>query len=165
MSWRDEAACADMALWWFARRPADKEGQRVHDDARKTVCRNCPVLMECRAEARELQEPSGVWGGESPEERCHRLDLTHGPVPRSCIHCGQLYTPRVSQVRTCSEECRKAYRLVGKYQSDRKRKAATPSQARPCPRCGETQNMATGVCMGWQCVRARKVEVRDDVAS
>ncbi|MCW0214259.1 MAG: WhiB family transcriptional regulator [Pseudonocardia sp.] len=35
----------------------------------KQVCRGCPVIMECRRHALEVQEPYGVWGGLSETER------------------------------------------------------------------------------------------------
>jgi len=165
VSWRESAACRELAGWWFQRRPADKDKARVHDEARKTICRNCPVLEECREEARRLMEPSGVWGGESPEERCKRLDLTHGPVARCCASCGELFTPTEhSGTKTCSQECSRRYHNDRKNREAAAKRANSPSKSRPCPRCGETQNMAAGVCMGWVCVRARKVEARSVVA-
>lgn len=37
--------------------------------AAKAVCRTCPVMMECRAEALRTREPHGTWGGLSEDDR------------------------------------------------------------------------------------------------
>lgn len=42
---------------FFAESPADVE-------LAKSLCRGCPVRMECLASALERREPWGVWGGE-----------------------------------------------------------------------------------------------------
>lgn len=35
----------------------------------KTVCRGCPVILECRRYALDHNEPYGIWGGLTPPER------------------------------------------------------------------------------------------------
>jgi WhiB family redox-sensing transcriptional regulator len=35
----------------------------------KEVCRRCPVIEPCRRHALAVQEPYGVWGGLSEDER------------------------------------------------------------------------------------------------
>lgn len=35
----------------------------------KEMCRQCPVIQECRSHALEVGEPYGVWGGLSESER------------------------------------------------------------------------------------------------
>lgn len=42
---------------WFSESPADLE-------LAKSLCRTCPVQVECLAGAVEREEPWGVWGGE-----------------------------------------------------------------------------------------------------
>lgn len=42
---------------FFAESPADVE-------LAKTLCRTCPVRVECLAGALDRREPWGVWGGE-----------------------------------------------------------------------------------------------------
>ena len=42
---------------WFADAPAELE-------LAKSLCRDCPVRVECLAGAVERAEPWGVWGGE-----------------------------------------------------------------------------------------------------
>lgn len=164
MTWREQALCADMGAWWFRTRPPHKTAAaRAYDDDRRRICAACPVVGECRTEARNLMEPSGVWGGETPDERCKRLDKTHGPVARCCAWCGDLFTPHGAgsqQRKTCSDTCGRLYKNARQGRDAAQKRANSPSTSRPCPRCGETQNMASGQCMGWVCAKARKVESR-----
>lgn len=52
---------------YFAESPSDVE-------LAKSMCRTCPVRLECLANALERREPWGVWGGE--------LFLSGAVVPR-----------------------------------------------------------------------------------
>lgn len=49
---------------WFPD-PTDVVGIRYA----KSLCRHCPVLIECRTEALNRPERHGVWGGLSQRER------------------------------------------------------------------------------------------------
>lgn len=42
-------------------------------EAAKVVCNSCPVKNECADHAFRVQEPYGVWGGLSEEERAKIL--------------------------------------------------------------------------------------------
>lgn len=35
----------------------------------KEICRQCPVLIQCRRHALSVSEPYGIWGGMSETER------------------------------------------------------------------------------------------------
>lgn len=48
-------------------------------NAAKKVCRECPVLQQCRDHAVTANEPHGVWGALTPRERT-LYKWTHGPV-------------------------------------------------------------------------------------
>jgi WhiB family redox-sensing transcriptional regulator len=50
--------------------------------AAKAVCATCPVIAQCRAHAIAVQEPYGIWGGLSEEERFEIID---GAARRSQI--------------------------------------------------------------------------------
>jgi WhiB family redox-sensing transcriptional regulator len=52
--------------------------RRARDDAAKAVCARCPVIMECALHAMKVQEPYGVWGGMSEEEREEDRRLSEG---------------------------------------------------------------------------------------
>lgn len=68
--WQLEAACreADSQIFFH---PSGERGARHHarEQAAKQVCARCPVLLTCRSYALDTQEPYGVWGGLSEEER------------------------------------------------------------------------------------------------
>lgn len=41
----------------------------------KTICRSCPVMVQCRRHALTAEEPFGIWGGLDETER-HEI-ITH----------------------------------------------------------------------------------------
>lgn len=43
--------------------------RRMRASRAKQVCRDCPVLTDCRRHALAVREPYGVWGGMTEEER------------------------------------------------------------------------------------------------
>jgi WhiB family redox-sensing transcriptional regulator len=38
------------------------------------VCASCPVIQQCREHALAVQEPYGIWGGLSEDERLIVID-------------------------------------------------------------------------------------------
>ena len=68
--WQLRAACRDMDSAVFfhpenERGPAKDERDRLA----KLVCSVCPVIDACRRHALAVQEPYGVWGGMTSDER------------------------------------------------------------------------------------------------
>ena len=68
--WEMSAACrgADTATFY----PADKErgvSRRVREAKAKAICNQCPVIAQCLKWAIATDEPWGLWGGMSREER------------------------------------------------------------------------------------------------
>jgi WhiB family redox-sensing transcriptional regulator len=51
--------------------PDDERGdaRRQREMVAKSLCRQCPVQLQCRSHAVAAREPHGVWGGLSAEER------------------------------------------------------------------------------------------------
>ncbi|MTA96041.1 MAG: WhiB family transcriptional regulator, partial [Actinobacteria bacterium] len=39
----------------------------------KAICASCPVLAQCRDHALAVQEPYGIWGGLSEDERAELI--------------------------------------------------------------------------------------------
>ena len=72
--WQDSAACkAEDSAWFF---PADTEQRRarLRREARaKAVCSQCPVIQLCRDHALRVEEPAGIWGALTEEERAQLL--------------------------------------------------------------------------------------------
>jgi WhiB family redox-sensing transcriptional regulator len=68
--WQLDAACRETDGSWFFPPERERESARIKRIAKaKTVCRQCPVLADCRAYAVRVGEPFGVWGGLSEDER------------------------------------------------------------------------------------------------
>jgi WhiB family transcriptional regulator, redox-sensing transcriptional regulator len=68
VDWRSRAACRteDPELFF----PVGTSGPALVQLARaKSVCRRCPVLIQCRTWAVTTGQSAGVWGGVSEDER------------------------------------------------------------------------------------------------
>lgn len=68
--WQQAGLCRSRSSELFFH-PEGERGtaKRTREERAKEVCRNCPVIAECRAHALTVQEPYGVWGGLTEEER------------------------------------------------------------------------------------------------
>jgi WhiB family redox-sensing transcriptional regulator len=43
--------------------------RRNRENTAKAICASCPVIAACRAHALAVQEPYGIWGGLSEDDR------------------------------------------------------------------------------------------------
>ena len=68
--WQYEGACRGMDPEMFFQ-PDGERGprRRNRENAAKAVCASCPVLKLCRDHALAIQEPYGIWGGLSEDDR------------------------------------------------------------------------------------------------
>ena len=48
----------------------------------KAICRTCPAIKECLAHALNAQEPYGIWGGRSEDERAALLGVESLRYPK-----------------------------------------------------------------------------------
>ncbi len=79
--WQYEAACRELPTEMFFH-PDGERGprRRNRENAAKAVCFSCPVIKQCREHALKVQEPYGIWGGLTEDER---LEINTGrPVQR-----------------------------------------------------------------------------------
>ncbi len=68
--WQMRGTCRGMNSDLFFHPERERGSARAEREARaKTVCRDCPVLAQCRNHALAVQEPYGVWGGLPEAER------------------------------------------------------------------------------------------------
>ena len=71
---------ADAGEPWVSRalcRTTDPDGLFVRGAAQRkaaVICRNCPVMLECGAEALDNRVEFGVWGGMTERQRRALLD-------------------------------------------------------------------------------------------
>lgn len=72
--WQRHAACRGMNQEMFFHPDGERDPSRSRRiAAAQEVCASCPVQAPCREWARQVQEPYGVWGGESEDERRHAI--------------------------------------------------------------------------------------------
>jgi len=68
--WQYEGACRSLPTEMFFHPDGERGPRRkAREDAAKAVCASCPVIAQCRAHALAAQEPYGIWGGLTEEER------------------------------------------------------------------------------------------------
>lgn len=68
--WQMGARCRGVDSSVFFSPEGERGRARAQREQRaKALCRDCPVLAQCRAHALEIVEPFGVWGGLSEGER------------------------------------------------------------------------------------------------
>jgi WhiB family redox-sensing transcriptional regulator len=76
--WQYEGACRDLPSEMFFH-PDGERGprRRNRENTAKAVCASCPVIAACRAHALAVQEPYGIWGGLSEDDR---LEIIAKPI-------------------------------------------------------------------------------------
>lgn len=83
VSWHPQAVCKeeDDTLFYH---PEGERGmaRRRRAEAAKAICRSCPVMATCAADALARREPFGTWGGVSEDERAAILS---GRDPRKVL--------------------------------------------------------------------------------
>ncbi|WP_090517402.1 WhiB family transcriptional regulator [Mycolicibacterium neworleansense] len=73
--WQLHARCRGMDASVFFSPEGERGRARLNREQRaKALCRDCPVLTQCRAHALTIAEPFGVWGGLSEADRNSLLD-------------------------------------------------------------------------------------------
>ena len=87
--WQYQGACRDLDPEAFFH-PDGERGprRRNRENAAKAVCASCPVIAACRAHALAVQEPYGIWGGLSEDDRTailERQGVTPLTIPASIV--------------------------------------------------------------------------------
>lgn len=81
--WQLLAACRGVDTSVFYSPDAERGARRLaRERVAKAVCGTCPVILSCREQALRADEPFGVWGGLTPEER-RALRATAPTPPRA----------------------------------------------------------------------------------
>jgi WhiB family transcriptional regulator, redox-sensing transcriptional regulator len=69
-AWQTQAGCRRSEPAWFFATDTERASVRASREAKaKAVCLQCPVLQQCRAYALTVQEPWGIWGALTEDER------------------------------------------------------------------------------------------------
>lgn len=87
--WQYKGACRDLDPEAFFH-PDGERGprRRNRENAAKAVCATCPVIAACRAHALAVQEPYGIWGGLSEDDRAvilERQGITPLTIPAEIV--------------------------------------------------------------------------------
>ena len=70
MGWQYQGACRDLDTELFFHPEGERGSTRRRRAANaKAICATCPVIEQCREYALRAQEPYGIWGGMTEEER------------------------------------------------------------------------------------------------
>jgi len=73
--WQYQSACRSLPSEMFFHPDGERGPRRkARENAAKTVCASCPVIAACRAQALAVQEPYGIWGGLSEDERLEIIE-------------------------------------------------------------------------------------------
>jgi WhiB family redox-sensing transcriptional regulator len=68
--WQIRAACRGLdPMLFFQQTNARGRTKRMNEARARAVCAKCPVVAECLNWALSVNEPYGMWGGLSPDER------------------------------------------------------------------------------------------------
>jgi len=80
VGWQYRAACkGPQSHLFFAPNRLERKDERVtRERTAKAICRQCPVLAECREYALSVREPHGIWGGLNEYERRQLLSRRAG---------------------------------------------------------------------------------------
>lgn len=77
--WQYSGACQTLPAEMFFHPDGERgPSRRNRDNSAKVICSTCPVIQECRDHALSVQEPYGIWGGLSEEDRAVILARKHG---------------------------------------------------------------------------------------
>ncbi|GAA3883825.1 WhiB family transcriptional regulator [Saccharothrix violaceirubra] len=79
--WQLRGSCRGRDSSLFFHQPHERGSVRQEREARaKQICRQCPVLRECRAHALTVEETYGVWGGLGEGELRKLISRNHHPA-------------------------------------------------------------------------------------
>jgi WhiB family redox-sensing transcriptional regulator len=68
--WQVHGACRGMDSARFFYPEGERSPRRERREAAaKAICARCPVITDCRTHALQVQEPYGIWGGLTENER------------------------------------------------------------------------------------------------
>ena len=101
--WQYEAACRDLDTELFFHPEGERGSTRRRRAANaKAICATCPVIEQCRSYALAAQEPYGIWGGMTEEERREEIrSWARSPRLLTRIHCSVRHRHRVAAPFYC----------------------------------------------------------------
>ena len=68
--WQYQGACRELPTEMFFHPDGERGPRRANrETTAKIICASCPVIAACRQHALAVQEPYGIWGGLSEDDR------------------------------------------------------------------------------------------------
>ena len=72
---QNQGACRELPSEMFFHPDGERGPRRANREATaKAVCATCPVIEACRKHALAVQEPYGIWGGLSEDDRTRIIE-------------------------------------------------------------------------------------------
>ncbi|MCV7229175.1 WhiB family transcriptional regulator [Mycolicibacterium komossense] len=68
-NWQLQGKCRGESPEIFFPDDNGRADRRRQENIAKSICRQCPVLQQCREHALRTPEPHGIWGGMTASER------------------------------------------------------------------------------------------------
>lgn len=72
-NWQTLGSCRRLPPEVFFPEDAGRTGRRAREEHAKRICRECPVVKDCREHALAVRETHGVWGAMSARDRAKLL--------------------------------------------------------------------------------------------
>lgn len=87
--WRSRARCRSESADAFYP-PENEKGnaRRLRVLRAKQICQSCPVLEPCRRYAIDTEEPHGIWGATTPEDREQLMPARNARYYSAAEACG-----------------------------------------------------------------------------
>lgn len=82
-SWQRRGSCLSYPVDLFFPDDRSRKAVRRQENAAKIICRQCPVLEQCRDHALRTPEHHGIWGAMTAAERARELLGRELPVARA----------------------------------------------------------------------------------
>ncbi|MBI3429834.1 MAG: WhiB family transcriptional regulator [Actinobacteria bacterium] len=85
--WQQSGACRDLPSEMFFHPDGERgPSRRNRENSAKAICASCPVIQQCRDHALAVQEPYGIWGGLSEDDRLYILENTERKMNEAIPH-------------------------------------------------------------------------------
>ena len=68
--WQNSGACRELPSELFFHPDGERGPSRRNRESKAlAICATCPVIQQCRKQALAIQEPYGIWGGLTEDDR------------------------------------------------------------------------------------------------
>jgi WhiB family redox-sensing transcriptional regulator len=83
--WQQSGACRELPTEMFFHQDGERgPRRRSRENKALAICATCPVIQACRNQALQIQEPYGIWGGLTEDDRIDILtNKLRKQIPRA----------------------------------------------------------------------------------